>query len=63
MDVGEIWIDKDKRMKGRAVKIVELGPKEAWVRYSPCNPTSGWVSQLKYRSRGERFVKAFSPHK
>jgi hypothetical protein len=60
MNVGEIWIDKDKRMKSRAVKIIAIG--EMYVHYSPCNHVNGWVSALKYRSRLDRFPKAFTPH-
>lgn len=61
MKVGEVWIDNDKRMDNRTVKITHVDAANGWVRYSPCNPYNGWVSSLSYRSMMKRFPKAFRP--
>lgn len=59
VNVGEVWIDKDKRMNGRKVKVTAVSHEHGWVRYSPCNENGSWVSSLSYRSRLNRFPKAF----
>lgn len=58
--VGQIWIDKDKRMSGRAVKVTHIDAKNGWVRYSRCNPNGVIVcASLNYRAMLKRFPKAF----
>lgn len=57
--VGQIWMDKDKRMSGRRVMVQLLDEKNGWVKYSPCSNNGGFVSTLRYRSMLKRFTKAF----
>lgn len=54
MRVGQVWIDKDRRMSGRRVRVVETD--EHFTRYVPAHR-----DKPKYESRTPRFVKAFRP--
>lgn len=57
VSVGQIWIDKDKRMSRRRVKVIAV--EGLRVRYSPCNEDGSWVSSLSYTSKLGRFPLAY----
>lgn len=64
VQIGQVWIDNDKRMNGRRVKVTHIDTNGGWVRYSPSNEDGSWVSpSLSYRSNIKRFPKAFRPNK
>lgn len=54
--VGQMWRDKDPRMKGRTVTIIKINVDQGWVEYGV---QVGERIPRKVRSNVQRFMKAF----